>query len=95
MLSWVSSPLSREISSSRCLRVTCAPSSAARSCWSWPWPSSHSRRSHSRAARASARRLAPAEAGRSSVGACLAPAGAAPPSRRPCQPGWSSAARPP
>jgi hypothetical protein len=31
-LSWFSSPLSRETSSSRCLRVACAPSSAARSC---------------------------------------------------------------
>jgi hypothetical protein len=40
---------------SRCLRVACAPSSAARSCWSRPCASSRTRRSRSRAARASAR----------------------------------------
>jgi hypothetical protein len=36
MLSCTSSLLSRETSSSRCLRVVCAPSSVVRSCWSQP-----------------------------------------------------------
>jgi hypothetical protein len=34
MLSWTSSPLSFEASSSRYLRAARTPSSAARSCWS-------------------------------------------------------------
>jgi hypothetical protein len=55
MLSWFSTSSSHETSSSRYLRVACAPSSAARSCWSRSWASSHARRSRSRAARASAR----------------------------------------
>jgi hypothetical protein len=55
MLSWVSSLLSRETSSSRCLRAACTPSSAARSCCSRFWASSRARCSRSRAARASAR----------------------------------------
>jgi hypothetical protein len=37
------------------LRIACAPSNAARSCWSQPWASSRARCSRSRVARASAR----------------------------------------
>jgi hypothetical protein len=54
-LSWTSSPLSLETSSSRCLRVARATSSAVRSCWSRPSASLCARRSRSRATRASTR----------------------------------------
>jgi hypothetical protein len=46
-LSWTNSPLSFEASSSRCLRVACAPSSTVRSCWNRPSASSRAKRSRS------------------------------------------------